>query len=260
MADTLTPNYGWVLPEIGGDAAVWGASLNNNFNLIDAQVFANQQADSPIGSGALWFTATPPTNWLICNGASLSTTAYATLFAVIGYTYGGSGVNFNLPNLQNVFPYGAGGVALGATGGAASATLGLGNLPSHAHTITDVAHSHGLTQSGHVHPDPGHAHSASGSQDPHNHTVGGSFGFGVGGTAPPSPLMSEGSTTTSTAQPNVYVNVAAAGANLQAADANISVNASGTGLSATNAAGSATPTPVPTVPPFLGINFIIRFQ
>ena len=44
----------------------------------------------------------------LCNGASLSTVSASKLFAVIGYTYGGSGANFNLPNFQGVFIRGAG--------------------------------------------------------------------------------------------------------------------------------------------------------
>lgn len=260
MADTLTPNYGWVLPEVGADAAVWGGTLNNDLNLIDAQVYTNEQGGVGVGFISMFAGATPPANWLFCNGASLSTTGtYAALFAVIGYTYGGSGVNFNLPNLQSAFAIGAGGsMGLAATGGAQSATLTGANLPAHAHTITDPGHNHGVAQTPHAHPDPGHTHGASGSQDPHSHTVGGSFGFGVGANAPPNPLMNEGTTPTSSAQPNVYVNVAAAAANLQAADANVSVAAAATGITATDTAGSNTPTPVSTMPPFLAINFIIR--
>ena len=47
-----------------------------------------------------------PTGFLACDGSLVSTTTYANLFALIGYTYGGSGANFNLPFIQ--------GVALGA--------------------------------------------------------------------------------------------------------------------------------------------------
>jgi hypothetical protein len=54
------------------------------------------------------------------------------------------------------------------------------------------------------------------------------------------------------------VSIQAAGTGLQAADANISLNASGTGLSTTNNTGSGAP--VPTMPPFVAINFIIRYQ
>lgn len=45
-----------------------------------------------------------PTNdlgWLLLNGASLSTTTYATLFAKYGYTFGGSGASFSLPDFTD---------------------------------------------------------------------------------------------------------------------------------------------------------------
>lgn len=44
-----------------------------------------------------------PTNYLECNGASLDTTTYAELFAEIGYTYGGSGASFNVPDYRGEF-------------------------------------------------------------------------------------------------------------------------------------------------------------
>jgi microcystin-dependent protein len=58
-----------------------------------------------VPSGAVfWFAASAaPTGYLEANGASLSTTTYAALFAVIGYTYGGSGANFSLPDLRGEF-------------------------------------------------------------------------------------------------------------------------------------------------------------
>ena len=42
-----------------------------------------------------------PSGALFCNGASLSTTTYAALFAVVGYKYGGAGANFNIPDTRN---------------------------------------------------------------------------------------------------------------------------------------------------------------
>ena len=44
-----------------------------------------------------------PTGFLKANGASLSTTTYADLFAVIGYTFGGSGGSFSVPDLRGEF-------------------------------------------------------------------------------------------------------------------------------------------------------------
>ena len=37
--------------------------------------------------------------WLICDGRSLDTRKYSKLFAKLGYSFGGSGISFNLPNM-----------------------------------------------------------------------------------------------------------------------------------------------------------------
>lgn len=49
-----------------------------------------------------------PTGYLWCNGTAYDTTSYSRLFNVIGYTYGGSGSNFNVPDLRRKFLLGAG--------------------------------------------------------------------------------------------------------------------------------------------------------
>jgi phage-related tail fiber protein len=56
----------------------------------------------PVGSYILFAGKTLPTGYLLCNGAAVSRTTYAALFAVIGTTYGaGNGsTTFNLPNLD----------------------------------------------------------------------------------------------------------------------------------------------------------------
>ena len=55
-----------------------------------------------------------PTGYLLCDSTQYDTTTYATLFAVLGYTYGGTGAFFNVPNLVNNFIKGAT-QSLGAT-------------------------------------------------------------------------------------------------------------------------------------------------
>jgi microcystin-dependent protein len=62
--------------------------------------FNDQQV--PIGTVQVLTTSTVPKGWLLCNGASYSTTAEAELFAVIGTTFGGSGGNFEVPNISNL--------------------------------------------------------------------------------------------------------------------------------------------------------------
>jgi microcystin-dependent protein len=48
-----------------------------------------------------WSAASIPSGFLECNGQSVSTSTYAALFAVIAYTYGGSGGSFNVPDLTD---------------------------------------------------------------------------------------------------------------------------------------------------------------
>src|SRR4029077_2759296 len=162
MVETVTAHYGWVKPEIAHSPSTWGGFLNTDLDSIDGLVFANQQGLVPIGAIQMFAGATAPANWLICDGRSLTTAApYDKLFAVLGYAYGGSGANFNLPNLQQKFPLGANpSNTLGTYGGTFNYSITIGNLPSHAHPITDVAHGHVVNQWAHAHviATGGHSH------------------------------------------------------------------------------------------------------
>lgn len=90
-----------------------------------------------------WFGGTfAPNNWFDCNGALLSIAQYDTLFALIGTTYGGDGVNtFAVPDFRGRIPVGAGTgpglgtVNLGEMGGSESTTLLSTNLPAHTHNV-----------------------------------------------------------------------------------------------------------------------------
>ena len=80
-------------------------------------------------------------------------------------------------------------------------------------------------------------------------------GAGPGGG---SALVNAGQSSTNVASANVSVTVNPAGTGLQAANANVSLNASGTGITTTqNAGGGAAHN---NLPPYLQINFIIRYQ
>jgi len=58
----------------------------------------------PPGSIMYFARNSAPDGWLKANGASISTTTYAALFANIAYAWGGSGGSFNVPDLRGEFP------------------------------------------------------------------------------------------------------------------------------------------------------------
>lgn len=99
----------------------------------------------------MWTTATPPTNWLICDGSSLLRAGtYAALFAVIGTTYGtADATHFNIPDFRGRSPIGSGtGTATGATAHAlgATPTSGVGGEEKHTLLLTEIpAHTHDTT-------------------------------------------------------------------------------------------------------------------
>ena len=106
------------------------------------------------GLMSIYAGSSDPSGWLICNGRSLATASYPDLFNRIGYTYGGSGSTFNLPNVsgRSVFgmeDMGAGvgssgritlsnATTLGSTAGAIQHTLTVSQAPllSHTHSIS----------------------------------------------------------------------------------------------------------------------------
>ena len=65
---------------------------------IDSQLIAATTQLVPPSAIMDFAVATAPAGWLACDGQSLSTTTYAALFQAIGYSWGGSGANFNVPN------------------------------------------------------------------------------------------------------------------------------------------------------------------
>lgn len=66
-------------------------------NLSEIRDYTNQLFG--VGDIKLIPGSTAPKGWLLCNGASVSTTTYAALFAKIAYAFGGSGGSFTLPNI-----------------------------------------------------------------------------------------------------------------------------------------------------------------
>ena len=93
----------------------------------------------PVGAITQFGGSTAPIGWLLCDGAAVSQTTYASLFATIGTTYGApGGGNFNLPDLRSNVPVGyksgdSDFGTLGGKGGEKTHTLSTAELASHAH-------------------------------------------------------------------------------------------------------------------------------
>lgn len=98
--------------------------------------YASGGIQIPAGS-VLWFTANaPPTGYLKANGAAISRTTYAALFAAIGTTFGvGDGsTTFNVPDLRGEFVR-ALDDGRGVDSGRAIGTAQGDEIKSHSHTI-----------------------------------------------------------------------------------------------------------------------------
>lgn len=142
---------------------------------------------APPSEVAFFARSSAPTGWLKCNGAAVSRTTYAVLFANIGIGYGaGDGsTTFNLPDMRGLFARGwddGRGFDPGRAFGNYQASQNLW----HSHGATDTGHTHTASsdsQGLHAHSinDPLHSHTASGSAGDVL-TGGGSVGRAITGT------------------------------------------------------------------------------
>lgn len=106
-------------------------------------------AGSEIGAVSAFAMPTPPEGWLVCDGAAISRTDYADLFAAIGTHWGhGDQVStFNLPDLRGEFVRGyddGRGVDVGRTFASAQTD----EIKQHSHSNngqTGPINSHGAT-------------------------------------------------------------------------------------------------------------------
>jgi len=250
---------------------------------------------SPIGIVQMYAGASAPTDFLMCDGASLLRSSYPVLFAVIGTSFGSvDGTHFNVPDLKGKFPVGKNSAetefdTLGESGGAKDVVLTEGQLPEHthiqnAHTHTQNAHNH--TQDAHTHIQNAHTHVQNAhthTQDAHNHSQNAHNHYMWGGRKYVTGLSSSSGTgsapSSSGSSFDLYTgdqtatNNAATATNQNTTPTNQNTtptnqNATATNQSTTPTNQNATATNQntgdgeahPNLPPYLVLNFIIRYQ
>ena len=117
--------------------------------IIDSNSSTQNQFLVPTGAMMDWPTTSAPTGWLICYGQAVSRTTYATLFGVIGTTFGvGDGsTTFNLPDYRGRTSAGVDNMggssanrvtdsqadSVGGVYGSESHTLSESEIPLHGH-------------------------------------------------------------------------------------------------------------------------------
>lgn len=233
-------------------------------------------AGVPAGFFGLWAGSGAPAGWLEADGSSVPVATYPALFNVIGYTYGGAGANFSLPDWRGIVGAGAGlGTALpgltnhllGAFFGEEAHSLTSGENGTHthvqdAHTHVQDAHthvqdSHNHTQDSHNHTQDAHTHTQNShnhtqdahthTQNSHNHTWGNSQNYtmsnstiadigGTGGTT----FSPNTSSTTATNQNTTATNQAATATNQNTTATNQATTATNQATTATNQNTTAT--------------------
>lgn len=135
--DTSSTPYTWKVYD-GTDWITVGTFSPSENNFLVANVVS-------VGDYKFSALSTDHAGWLLCDGSSVSTTTYSGLYNVIGYAFGGSGANFNLPD-QRGRVAGAIGTGTGLTArtlgedvGTETVTLDVTQMPSHTHSFTSAS-------------------------------------------------------------------------------------------------------------------------
>ena len=126
------------------------SSARGNLEVYSRQeVLDLLNAMTPAGEVSAFARTTAPDGWLVCDGAVVSRTTYARLFAAIGTTFGaGNGsTTFRIPDLRGEFIR-ALDLGRGVDSGRTLGSFQAGEIQSHKHFGKNIAGSDGLPDSG----------------------------------------------------------------------------------------------------------------
>ena len=117
------------------------------------------QVGVPTGTIVMSAVSLPPEGWELCRGQICdgTTTKYSTLYAAIGNTFGGTGTNFAIPDLQHRMPVGSS-PTRGMSGASANEGILSHENRSLSHRHVGGSHTHNIA---HTHELPAHTHAVS---------------------------------------------------------------------------------------------------
>jgi hypothetical protein len=99
------------------------------YDELDTNFGNLQRATAPIGGIIIYAGVDTPAGWFICNGGTLFTADFPDLFNVLGYTFGGSGTSFKIPDLRGMF-------VRGHESGRVFGSVQQDSVKNHTHTIS----------------------------------------------------------------------------------------------------------------------------
>lgn len=226
-------------------------------NRVDSGVVINgtqykvPYATVPVGVVMPFAGINVPSGWLLCDGTAVSRFTYDALFAVISTTYGaGDNTNtFNVPDLRSRTVVGAGSSAAsgltarsrGTTGGSEGTTLALDQMPEHDHSVS-LAHGHTATTS------------SNDNNSKHGHDA--TFNLSDATALQSGSMNVRAAPTTSGTRDTLTINNNASDNSRHTHNVTV---ANFSGSTTALPAGSSTPSPVPTMPPWIALNYIIKY-
>jgi microcystin-dependent protein len=210
-------------------------------------------------------TAPPGGRWLLCDGSELQTASYPELYNEIGHNFspaGTPGSRFNLPNLRDRMPMGMGtNTTMGETGGFRNNSLVEHHHGMASHTHAMKNHTHGMGQ--HTHKmDHDHDDVDTSTIADHTHTFSLRTAAGSSGGATIGGVSQSGNGTTgadgghkhTVNTPKFFGNTDPPGNNVTGPpDDNITY-----GPDDNNTSDEGIPSTDRNLPPFQGVQFIIR--